>query len=150
VETVLRAVPESVVAARRALDQFDSIPEPVRSLARVVLSEIVTNEIRHGRQPDGQIVCVFKRLPNALRIEVWHRGPAFDAAKGPVTAPKDPLQESGLGLWIVENLASRWVSMRRGTRTRFGLSSIFPLSLSHHDVRSAPGGIRTPDLLIRS
>ncbi|MCY0948938.1 ATP-binding protein [Streptomyces sp. H27-S2] len=77
----------------------------VAGTAELVLSELVTNAVRHARAPHGRDIGVrLVRRSGTLRVEVADAGPpvelaAREAAEG---------DERGRGLAIVEALASRW------------------------------------------
>lgn len=69
-------------------------------VAELLVSELVTNAIRHGRT-----ACVLEltATPTVLRAAVTDRGGGAPQLRHP--APEDV---SGRGLGIVEALASRW------------------------------------------
>jgi anti-sigma regulatory factor (Ser/Thr protein kinase) len=69
--------------------------------ALLVISELVTNAVRHGRP---EIVVSLRRTPQGLRVAVQDAGPALPAPAR-TTAPDVP---SGRGLLIVEATATRW------------------------------------------
>lgn len=73
--------------------------------AELVLSELVTNAVRHARAPHGRDIGVrLARCGGTLRVEVADAGPAVELAARQA-AEED---ERGRGLAIVEALASRW------------------------------------------
>ena len=54
-------------------------PEDAVENAKLVLTELMANEIKHGRYgPGDPLVCRVEREPGAVRIEVRHSGPTFD------------------------------------------------------------------------
>jgi anti-sigma regulatory factor (Ser/Thr protein kinase) len=71
-------------------------------VARVVVSELATNAIRHG---EGEVVVVraFRRDGARAVIEAWDRG-----AELPVVRPENHAAESGRGLLLMEQLVTRW------------------------------------------
>ncbi|WP_405551253.1 ATP-binding protein [Streptomyces sp. NBC_01171] len=80
--------------------------------AAVVVSELLSNALRHGRPPVRVVCALRRRSPGgaALRIEVADAGESFDTTR--VRArwrhPSFTLEESGRGLFLVDALASRW------------------------------------------
>ncbi|MFF4894827.1 ATP-binding protein [Streptomyces sp. NPDC001068] len=80
--------------------------------ATVVVSELLSNALRHGRPP-VHVQCAlrrqFRRRP-ALRVEVMDTGPSFDSRKQRARwrHPSYTLEESGRGLYLVDALSSRW------------------------------------------
>jgi hypothetical protein len=109
------SVPGSVSAARRVLrrhlEQWGMIT--LADTAGLVLSELVTNALRHASGPDDRLVETrYERLPDgSLRIEVHDTDVTKPQRKEP-SADSD----SGRGLLLVEALTSgRWgVSDRQG------------------------------------
>ena len=73
----------------------------------LIASELVTNAVRHART---EITIELTAEDGALHLEVFDRG-----AGRPVFLDADPDRPGGLGLPIVEALASSW-----GTRVREG------------------------------
>ncbi|MFD3946265.1 ATP-binding protein [Streptomyces sp. NPDC058579] len=82
----------------------------VSDSASLVLSELLTNAVRHGRVPGREIETRFARLPGVLRIEV------HDASeKRPMMALRSDCGTGGWGLPLVDVLAAKWgVSDRLG------------------------------------
>ncbi|RZU45970.1 histidine kinase-like protein [Streptomyces sp. BK022] len=80
--------------------------------ASVVVSELVSNAVRHGRPPVRVACTLRRRSPGgpALRIEVTDAGPSFDTTlvRARWRHPSFTLEESGRGLFLVDALASRW------------------------------------------
>ncbi|CAA9363897.1 MAG: hypothetical protein AVDCRST_MAG47-404 [uncultured Nocardioidaceae bacterium] len=69
-------------------------------VAALLLSELVTNAIRHGK---GAVRLVVKKLPSRLCVEVTDDGPGLPAAR----APRND-HAGGRGLMLVERLANDW------------------------------------------
>lgn len=73
--------------------------------AELLLSELVTNAVRHSRAPHGRDIGVrLARYDGVLRVEVADAGPAVKLTPQ-VVADWD---ERGRGLAIVAALAERW------------------------------------------
>jgi anti-sigma regulatory factor (Ser/Thr protein kinase) len=103
-------------AARRAADEVTgSAAFEIRSAVELVVSELVTNSVRHaGLEPHDRIGLVATRSPGGIRIEVWDAGPGFVP---PAPEPTSLKRESGWGLYLVDRLADRW-GVERGAGTR--------------------------------
>ena len=96
-------------------------PDKAESL-RLVVSELVTNALRHGAEgeridlavtPKPEFLCV--QTPTAA-------GPPGVTDDGPGLAPRpralDTVDEGGFGLFFVEQLTRRWGVTRENRRTR--------------------------------
>ena len=105
VELLVDPVPKSVPAARRWLTEALAASERFNEdIARLLLSEILTNAILHARTT---VTVRAIETDDRLRVE------AIDAGKGelPDTRPRlvpTNLSEDGRGLQIVDMLADRW------------------------------------------
>ncbi|MFD4786900.1 ATP-binding protein [Streptomyces sp. NPDC058459] len=80
--------------------------------ATVVVSELLSNALRHGRPP-VRVACALRRRCTGratLRIEVADAGPSFDTTlvRARWRHPSFTLEESGRGLFLVDALAGRW------------------------------------------
>ena len=77
-ELTLEPVPDSVPRARQTLDRLaDAVEEPLLENLRLLVSEVVTNSIRHGEGFDPIELRVLVR-PLVVRVEVEDRGPGFE------------------------------------------------------------------------
>ena len=74
---------------------------PVASDLMLLVSELVTNAVRHARGDAFEIRLDVR--PERLRLEVRDEGPGF----APQVAPRED-GSGGYGLLIVEQLADRW------------------------------------------
>lgn len=92
-------------------------PKEVMGDAQLVLTELLANEIKHGRyDPKDPLICSVRQVPSALRIEVRHSGPPFRMPTGRVDPPLEH-RETGWGLALITRLADRWgVDEARGAR----------------------------------
>lgn len=95
------------------------------ALATLLLSELVNNCVVHGAaaRPGTWIDVAISLFPHAIRVEVSDPGPAFRHV--PRLPPAD--EGCGRGLYLVEQLASRWGVGERGrSRVWFELSRLRP------------------------
>jgi anti-sigma regulatory factor (Ser/Thr protein kinase) len=99
--------PAGVGTARRAATgivvQWDVRPS-VADDACLVVSELVTNAVRHGR---SDVVLRLKHYDGFLRVEV-----VDEDTRLPVLVAPDPQSLSGRGLGIVASLATSWGAER--------------------------------------
>ncbi|MFF3211220.1 ATP-binding protein [Streptomyces sp. NPDC002886] len=73
--------------------------------AELLLSELVTNAVRHARAPQGRDLGIrLARYDGLLRVEVADAGPAVKLTPQVV----EDTDERGRGLAIVAALAERW------------------------------------------
>jgi anti-sigma regulatory factor (Ser/Thr protein kinase) len=101
----LPALPASVAEARSALDSFAGIPDAVRQDARLLLSELVTNSIRHaGLDTTRSIRLELAVERSSLRVDVIDEGLGFGTASSGHHDPTGP----GWGLALVARIADRW------------------------------------------
>lgn len=96
---------DAPAAARQALAE-DHLPDEVLEDAQLVVSELVTNSVRHGWVNAGQWIGVRAvPRPGGVRLEVSDPGPGFSP---PPPLPRSRDRFGGRGLEIVARLASRW------------------------------------------
>lgn len=109
--------PSSVSVARQRLKVWMSenggSGETVED-ARVVISELVANSVRHARPlSDGQIYVSWTLEPRGLVVSVTDGGSGTRPRN--VHAPSSAL--AGRGMAIVECLAEQWWAERTGARS---------------------------------
>jgi len=109
--------PASVSVARQRLKTWmcenGGTGEAVED-ARVIISELVANSIRHATPlADGQIHVSWVLEPRGIDLSVTDGGSSTRPRK--VNAPSSAL--AGRGMAIVEVLAQEWWSERTGSRT---------------------------------
>ena len=109
--------PASVSVARQRLKTWmcenGGTGEAVED-ARVIISELVANSIRHASPlSDGQIHVSWVLEPRGIDLSVTDGGSSTRPRK--VNAPSSAL--AGRGMAIVETLAQEWWSERTGSRT---------------------------------
>ena len=112
-------------AARRALDQLSGeIPPSLLENARLLVSELVTNSVRHAAASDGAVIMLTVHMSEGMvRVEVADSGPGFEPE------PPNPsmYQTSGWGLYLVEQIADRWgVARGSGSQVWFELDRPAP------------------------
>jgi anti-sigma regulatory factor (Ser/Thr protein kinase) len=114
-EVELPRDPDSAAQARRALAEVtDRLPPRRLEDARLLVSELVTNAIRHAGLEQGDVIrLVVVASDGALRIEVCDPGPGFE----PSEPTPDLGRPSGWGLYLVRELSDRW-GVERGEETR--------------------------------
>ena len=105
-ERELAVTPEAAAEARHALgDIADVLPGGRARDVRLLVSELVTNAVRHANLDAGdQILLVIELVDNQLRVEVHDPGGGFV----PTSPSPDPARPSGWGLYLVAELADRW------------------------------------------
>ena len=99
---------DAAAEARRALDDFDGeLSERRMRDVRLLVSEIVTNAVRHAGLAHGDPIRLLIAADDGmLRVEVHDRGAGF-RPRLPEPEP-DPEGGSGWGLFLVDELADRW------------------------------------------
>jgi anti-sigma regulatory factor (Ser/Thr protein kinase) len=107
--------PSAIRAARDAVAVLaDQIPHQKLRDIQLLVSELVTNSVRHAAlTPEDRIRLRVFRGPKLVRVEVSDPGPGFDPPPAPPVS-----SESGRGLSFVEQISDRWGSNNDGERTR--------------------------------
>jgi anti-sigma regulatory factor (Ser/Thr protein kinase) len=106
VEHELPVSPEAAAEARHALDDIgDAVPDTKMRDVRLLVSELVTNAVRHANLSIGDVILlVFEIADHSFRVEVHDPGGGFV----PTAPAPDPARPSGWGLYLVAELADRW------------------------------------------
>jgi anti-sigma regulatory factor (Ser/Thr protein kinase) len=109
---------EACSEARREIIAGDgAVPAEVRDDILLLVSELVTNAVRHGDVgPDGSVRVELQRWPQHVRVEVIHPGRGFEHEAVP--PPSDT--GSGWGLVLVDRIADRW-----GITSRSGVTCVW-------------------------
>ncbi len=101
-----RTLPANTEAPKLARDAVAfvaaAIPQQQLETARLLVTELVTNSVRHGpqgRKATVDLVVLVER--QRLRVEV------ADSSSTPAR-PKPPIHDGGYGLALVEAMSSRW------------------------------------------
>jgi len=116
------ARPENVSAVRRAIEALE-IPDSLIDDSKLLVSELVTNSIRHAELRPGEYIQITVTWSGKLlRVMVQDR-PRDLASSSVVGAIRpSPGAESGWGLYLVDRIASRWgTSFGRPARYWFEL-----------------------------
>ncbi len=111
---------DSAAIARHALDGLDGrLPGDQLGDVRLLVSELVTNALRHAEMADQDAIRLSVTVTDAaVRVEVTDPGSGFD----PEPPPEDPYRAAGWGLFLVDTIADRWgVDHGRGTLVWFEL-----------------------------
>jgi len=105
VERRLASEPQAAASARRALDLIGQrLSRTSLENAKLLVSELVTNSVRHGPHRSGAEVNVRATVrPDGVRVEVTDEGVGF------VQPPASGLLAvGGWGLVLVDRIADRW------------------------------------------
>lgn len=86
------------------------LPAEVVERFRLVISELVTNAVRHAPDNGRPIRLVAHIERDVIRVDIVDGGQGFD----PIDVELSSGQESGWGLYLVERLTDRWGVDRRG------------------------------------
>lgn len=111
----LPAAPESVGEARRLMRRAGApfVDESRRADLLLVLSEVLSNAVRHG-DPGGELLLAVTPKDDYLCVQVTDAGPGF----APTPRAHTPDDDGGWGLFLVEQFTRRWGLTREGARTR--------------------------------
>jgi anti-sigma regulatory factor (Ser/Thr protein kinase) len=112
-----------VPQARAFVDAVLGTAHPGRDVARLLVSELVTNAVQHtdSRHPGGTVTVTILNAPGAVHAEVTDEG---SASSIPVVR-EDLFATDGRGLFLVQALAKDWGYVRdhRGTTVWFTTGS---------------------------
>jgi anti-sigma regulatory factor (Ser/Thr protein kinase) len=88
------------------------LPADVLDDAALLVSELVTNTVRHASTgPGSRLRLRAEQLPGGIRVEVLDWGPGFTLQTA------RPREDGGFGLLLVRRLATRW-GIERADTTR--------------------------------
>ena len=104
--------PKAAAMARETIAGFD-LPEPPQVDATLLLSELVTNAVRHADLDADDTIVWRADQDRRLRIEVCDPGEGFHL-RGRDRVEGDP---GGWGLYLVDHLADRWGIERQRRHT---------------------------------
>jgi anti-sigma regulatory factor (Ser/Thr protein kinase) len=99
--------PRAALEARERLGATDlELAPSTRDRLLLLLTELVTNAVRHGGANTGRSVCVrVVRSPRSIRVCVTDPGRGFAWRGRPL---RRPAADGGFGLVLVDRLAWRW------------------------------------------
>jgi anti-sigma regulatory factor (Ser/Thr protein kinase) len=102
--------PAAIADARRVIDEAlgPALPASAANDVRLIVSELVTNVVRHaGLAPDEELQLRGVVGDGCVRVEVSDPGRGFEPDVDP-----SPDRGSGWGLYILDQLAHRWGTVR--------------------------------------
>jgi hypothetical protein len=107
--------PASAAAARRGLERM-GLPAELLDDAKLLATELVTNSIRHGQLGPNDFVHLKAEWVRTLRVAVWES--SFSAGPPRVAGAIRPAPgaRSGWGLYLVDQIATRWGTNLGGRR----------------------------------
>ena len=111
----LRGGLDAPALARRALaENAPTLPPSVQDDVSLLVTELVTNAVRHGgAATDRPLQVEFRRQADRIRVEVVDLGIEFE----PPPTPSKGDSSGGWGLFLVDQIAERWgvTTARAGT-----------------------------------
>jgi anti-sigma regulatory factor (Ser/Thr protein kinase) len=109
--------PAAASTARHALGQLPGdFDEALMGTMRLLVTELVTNSVRHARAHSISIKAAVRG--SSIWLEVSDEGPGFDIQGALDEAGHS--DESGWGLFLVQQLANRW-----GVRREDGATNVW-------------------------
>ena len=96
----LPQAPTAPAVARRIVDGVERLQPEVAINARLLVSELVANAVRHA---NSMVEVVIRLLPERVRVEVRDNSP-----EPPLQRSPEPEDESGRGLFLVDTLTHAW------------------------------------------
>jgi anti-sigma regulatory factor (Ser/Thr protein kinase) len=106
--------------ARHAMAGLDGLLGPAYPDVALLVSELVTNGVRHAdTAPEAPLRIAVRLADDRVRVEVSDQGEGFD--HGPL--PPDPTRAGGWGLRLVDEIADAWgVDRAQGTTVWFEIA----------------------------
>ena len=105
----------AALARRAVLDRDGSLPERVREDVLLLVSELVTNAVRHGGAgADHSLELDLELSQRHVRVEVGDPGSGSGAPDLPTVSP----EVGGWGLRMVDQVADEWGVSSGGPGTR--------------------------------
>ena len=113
--------PEAIPAARQALDGLVGLVDrTVWEDLRLLVTELVTNGVRHGSER-GPVEVAVALTDEKVRVEVSDSGRGFDPPSAPMPRSDGT---GGWGLQLVDRVASTWgVQVDDGTCVWFEIAA---------------------------
>jgi len=102
--------PMAAAAARNALLSLDTrVDSQCLEDIRLLVSELVTNAVRHASGPNGGTVALDVTIESSrIRVEVADPGAGFN----PQPRDDEMTRPGGWGLYLVDRIADRWGVVR--------------------------------------
>ena len=123
----------SAVARRRLVAGNGALPADVREDVLLLLTELVSNAVRHADTgPDARVRVELWHRSRTVRVAVYDEGPGFVAQ----AAVPGWHQKSGWGLQLVDRIADHWAVTATPNGTCVGFEIRYDQSGSGH--RLAP------------
>ncbi len=119
---------EYITLVRLALSGLSSLrplPEETLGDLKLAVTEACSNSVRHAYRDDrsGDVQVVYELHADRLVVEVWDEGEGFAAGEHPPIATDGALNEGGLGIAIIRELADELEfgpgAGGKGSRLRF-------------------------------
>lgn len=114
-QTARQSLPGEPASARASRQALVSVldgwaTDEIRDAAELLVSEVVTNVVRHAGTDLGVAIAVG---PTTVRVEITDRNPDLPVMRSP-----EPTDVGGRGMRIVAELASRWgIDARRSGKS---------------------------------
>jgi anti-sigma regulatory factor (Ser/Thr protein kinase) len=149
------AGPTAARTARAAVDAAcGGLPPLVKQDLRLLVSELVTNSVRHGGAGSDPVLLRFAVGPRSVRVAVTDHGAGF----APRSYEPAPEAESGYGLYLLDQIADRWGTSNAGAMTiwfelrrgRVGWVASVPSHLGRAARRASGLGLRSTARIVRS
>jgi anti-sigma regulatory factor (Ser/Thr protein kinase) len=115
--------PKAPATARRLLDGLGpSLGDEALDRLQLLVSELVTNSVKHGALERGDPIGLDVYLDDeCVYVEVHDNGSGFK----PALPDMNPGRGSGWGLWLIEQMTSRW-----GIENHAGTTAWFEMRVS--------------------
>ncbi len=105
---------QAPMRARHAIAGLDGLLGPAHPDVALLVSELVTNGVRHaGTGPDAPVRLAVRVGDDRIRVEVTDEGEGFTHG----ALPPEPGRAGGWGLRLVEQLSRSWGVERDGGTT---------------------------------
>jgi anti-sigma regulatory factor (Ser/Thr protein kinase) len=117
----LPATPNAPARARELVREAAvevGVPDDDRWRAELILTELVTNAIRHG--PGGPVEVALETGGNGVRGEVADPGPGIRRQE---LVRRRATEEGGRGLFLVDALSDSWGLASDGSRVWFEVAA---------------------------
>jgi serine/threonine-protein kinase RsbW len=87
------------------LSRNGELPASVRNEVLLLVTELVTNAVRHAEiGPEQSLRVELRFLPSGVRVKVFDSGKGFTRTP----APSRGDESGGWGLFLVDQIADRW------------------------------------------